>query len=110
MIAKSGSITPSYWQKELENEGVNLRLIELGEETSPELVKSFPQNERAKVKVGQVGKLLKELKKLGAGYAVMAGRVTPGKLFKGLHPDIKLSVCLQGLNEKMRDHFWCHWR
>lgn len=99
LIAGQGNY-PILLAKRARNEGVNLRLIELGEETSPELVKSFPQNERAKVKVGQVGKLLKELKKLGAGYAVMAGRVTPGKLFKGLHPDIKAVRLLAGLERK----------
>jgi len=79
---------------------IPLRLIELGGETSPELVSSFPEDERAAVKVGQVGKLLKELKKLDAGYAVMAGQVTPGKLFKGLHPDLKAIRMLAGLDRK----------
>ena len=80
--------------------GISLRLIELGGETSPELVSSFSENERTAVKVGQVGKLLKELKRLGAGYAVMAGQVTPGKLFKGLHPDLKAIRMLAGLDRK----------
>ncbi len=80
--------------------GISLRLIELGGETSPELVELFPQNERSAVKVGQVGKLLKELKKFDAGYAVMAGQVTPGKLFKGLHPDLKAIRMLAGLDRK----------
>ena len=80
--------------------GISLRLIELGGETSPELVSSFSENERTAVKVGQVGKLLKELKRLGAGYSVMAGQVTPGKLFKGLHPDLKAIRMLAGLDRK----------
>ena len=80
--------------------GINLRLIELGGETSPELVSSFSDNERSAVKVGQVGKLLKELKKFDAGYAVMAGQVTPGKLFKGLHPDLKAIRMLAGLDRR----------
>ena len=79
---------------------IPLRLIELGGETSPELVSSFPEDERAAVKVGQVGKLLKELKKFDAGYAVMAGQVTPGKLFNGLHPDLKAIRVLAGLDRK----------
>jgi len=80
--------------------GISVRLIELGGETSPELVDSFAMDERSAVKVGQVGKLLKELKRLGAGYAVMAGQVTPGKLFKGLHPDLKAIRMLAGLERK----------
>jgi DUF1009 family protein len=79
---------------------IPLRLIELGGETHPDLVSSFPEDERAAVKVGQVGKLLKELKKFDAGYAVMAGQVTPGKLFKGLHPDLKAIRMLAGLDRK----------
>ena len=80
--------------------GISIRLIELGDETSPDLIESFPKNERTAVKVGQIGKLLKELKKFGAGYAVMAGQVTPGKLFKGLHPDLKAIRLLAGLDRK----------
>jgi len=80
--------------------GISVRLIELGGETSPKLVDSFAMDERSAVKVGQVGKLLKELKRLEAGYAVMAGQVTPGKLFKGLHPDLKAIRMLAGLERK----------
>ena len=80
--------------------GVPVRLIELQGETSPELIDSFPDDERAAVKVGQVGKLLKVLKKFDAGYAVMAGQVTPGKLFRGLHPDLKAVRLLAGLDRR----------
>ena len=80
--------------------GVPLRLIELGGETSAELVSGFPKDERATVKVGQVGKLLNELKNFDAAYAVMVGQVTPGKLFRGLHPDLKAIRMLAGLDRK----------
>ena len=80
--------------------GVSIRLIELGGETSEELINSFPDHERSAVKVGQIGKLLKELKKFNSGYAVMAGQVTPGKLFRGLHPDLKAIRMLAGLDRK----------
>ena len=80
--------------------GVSVRLIELQGETSPELIDSFSADERAAVKVGQVGKLLKVLKKFDAGYAVMAGQVTPGKLFRGLHPDLKAVRLLAGLDRR----------
>ena len=80
--------------------GIDLRLIELGGETSSELVNDFPPEERTTVKVGQVGKLLKELKNFNAGYAVMVGQVTPGKLFSGLHPDLKAIRMLAGLDRK----------
>ena len=80
--------------------GVPVRLIELQGETSPELIDSFPDDKKAVVKVGQVGKLLKVLKKFDAGYAVMAGQVTPGKLFRGLHPDLKAVRLLAGLDRR----------
>ncbi len=80
--------------------GIDLRLIELGGETPTELVNDFKPEQRAAVKVGQVGKLLKVLKKLDAGYAVMVGQVTPGKLFRGLHPDLKAIRMLAGLDRK----------
>ena len=37
---------------------------------------------------------------MDAKYAVMAGQVTPGKLFKGLHPDFKAIRMLAGLDRK----------
>ena len=79
---------------------IPIRLIELGEETSEKLVDSFPQSERTIIKVGQVGKLLKELRKFNAGYAVMAGQVSRGKLFRGLQPDLKAVRMLAGLKRK----------
>ena len=99
LIAGQG-IYPQLLAERARKAGISLRLIELGGETSPELVESFPTSERSTVKVGQVGKLLKELKRLGAGYSVMAGRVTPGKLFRGLHPDLKAIRMLAGLERK----------
>jgi len=80
--------------------GAPTRLVELKGETSTELIASFSADERATVKVGQVGKLLKALKKFDAGYAVMAGQVTPGKLFRGLQPDLKAIRLLAGLDRR----------
>jgi DUF1009 family protein len=99
LIAGQGTY-PILLAQRAKSAGINLRLIELGGETSEELIDSFPSAERSAVKVGQVGKLLKELKKFNAGYAVMAGQVTPGKLFRGLHPDLKAIRMLAGLDRK----------
>ncbi len=99
LIAGQG-IYPQLLAERARKAGIPIRLIELGGETSTELINSFPENQRSAVKVGQVGKLLKELKKLDAKYAVMAGQVTPGKLFKGLHPDLKAIRMLAGLDRK----------
>lgn len=99
LIAGQG-IYPQLLAERARKAGITIRLIELGGETSTELINSFPENQRSAVKVGQVGKLLKELKKLDAKYAVMAGQVTPGKLFKGLHPDLKAIRMLAGLDRR----------
>jgi len=99
LIAGQGQY-PILLAKRARQAGISLRLIELGGETAPELISSFSDDERSAVKVGQVGKLLKELKRFDAGYAVMAGQVTPGKLFKGLHPDLKAIRMLAGLERK----------
>ena len=110
LIAGKG-IYPQLLAERARKAGISLRLIELGGETSPELIESFGESERSAVKVGQVGKLLKELKRLGAGYAVMAGRVTPGKLFRGLHPDLKAIRMLAGLERKNAETiFGGNWR
>ena len=99
LIAGQG-IYPQLLAERARKAGIPIRLIELGGETSTELINTFTENQRSAVKVGQVGKLLKELKKLDAKYAVMAGQVTPGKLFKGLHPDLKAIRMLAGLDRK----------
>lgn len=99
LIAGKGTY-PILLAERARSAGIAVRLIELGGETSEMLINTFPDHERSAVKVGQVGKLLKELKKFNAGYAVMAGQVTPGKLFKGLHPDLKAIRMLAGLERK----------
>ncbi len=80
--------------------GVSVRLIAFEGETRPELVASFGESERVMIKVGQLGHMLKALDKFGAGYALMAGQITPRKLFKGLSPDLKAVTILASLKEK----------
>ena len=80
--------------------GVPLRLIAMEDETAPELQATFAENERALIKVGQVGALLKALKRFDAGYAFMAGQVSPRRLFSGLHPDLKALAILATLKRR----------
>jgi DUF1009 family protein len=79
---------------------VPVRLIAFAGETEGSLIDSFAPDERSIIKVGQLGHMLKSLKKLGAGYAIMAGQITPRRLFKGLHPDLKAVAILTGLKER----------
>ena len=80
--------------------GLAVRLIALKGETRPELLESFPAEERAVIKVGQIGKMLKALKDLGARYALFVGQVSPGKLFRDLAPDVKALSMLARLRER----------
>lgn len=80
--------------------GIPLRLIAFEEETTPELVASVPDAERVVIKVGQLGRMLKALTKFDAGYALMAGQITPRRLFKGLHPDLKAAQILFSLKRR----------
>jgi DUF1009 family protein len=80
--------------------GVPLRLIAMEGETPPELVASFPESERRTLLVGQLGKMLGALGDFDAGAALMAGQVTPRRLFKGLHPDLKAARLLLSLKRR----------
>lgn len=80
--------------------GVPLRLIGFEEETRPDLIESFPENERRILLVGQLGKMLKTLEQFDAGYALMAGQISPRRLFRGLHPDLKATRILFSLKRR----------
>jgi hypothetical protein len=80
--------------------GVPVRLIAFEGETREDLYASFPEDQRARIKVGQVGKMLKALKKLGARYALFVGQITPGRLFRDLTPDLKAVAMLAKLKER----------
>ena len=99
LIAGKGNY-PILLKERADRAGIPLCLIELGGETSSELINSFSNKDRSSLKVGQIGKLLKELKRHHAKYAVMAGQVTPGKLFRGMHPDLRAIRMLAGLERK----------
>jgi DUF1009 family protein len=80
--------------------GIPLRLVGFDEETRPDLVASFPEADRRTLLVGQIGKMLKALREWEAGYALMAGQITPRRLFKGLHPDLKAVRILASLKRR----------
>jgi len=80
--------------------GIPLRLIAVEDETRPDLIDSVPASERRVIQVGQLGKMLDSLKDFDAGYAIMAGQITPRRLFKGLHPDFKAARILFSLKRR----------
>lgn len=80
--------------------GVETSLIAIVDEVDPEFVESFPRERVLWAKVGQLGKFLSHLEKLGSRYFVMAGQVAPKRLFSGLVPDLKAALILAKLKER----------
>lgn len=99
LIAGKGRY-PQLLCERMEAAGLDVCLIAFEDETSPELWDHFDEEDRVSIRVGKLGKLLKSLKKFGAGYAVMAGQITPKKLFRGMTPDVKALAVLARLKER----------
>lgn len=91
---------PSLLKDRLDAAGIPNALMAFEGETAPELWEKFDDSQRACANVGQLGHLLKNLKKVGARYAIMAGQITPKKLFKGMKPDLKAILVLATLKRK----------
>lgn len=79
---------------------IRLKLVAFEGETNPELEDSFADSDRVRINVGQLGRLLKALGKFGAKYAMMAGQITPKKLFRGMTPDLKAALILARLKRR----------
>jgi DUF1009 family protein len=99
LIAGKG-LYPILMAERIRAAGLPLRVISFLGETEQSLIDSIPADEHLQIKVGQLGKLLKSLTKLGCRYAVMAGQITPKRLFHGLHPDLKALAILNSLTIK----------
>ncbi|ADE54409.1 LpxI family protein [Coraliomargarita akajimensis] len=99
LIAGKGRY-PILTAERIRSAGIPLRVISFAGETDPDFVASIPRDEHIQIKVGQLGKMLKSLQKLGCAYALMAGQITPRRLFKGLHPDLKALRILNSLKIK----------
>ena len=99
LIAGRGQY-PALTAAAIRRAGVPMRLIAMDDETSPELLASFPATERISLNVGQIGKMLSAVKDFGAGYALMAGQVKPKRLFHGLTPDLKAASILFSLKRR----------
>ena len=98
LIAGQG-LYPALVAQAIRRAGVPIRLIAFAEETRPDLVESFPEEERRTIIVGQLGKMLKSLKQFDAGYALMAGQITPRRLFN-VRPDLKAARILFSLKRR----------
>jgi DUF1009 family protein len=99
LIAGQG-VYPILIVKAVRAAGIPLKLVAFEEETRPELFASFAAADRRMFKVGQLGHMLDALRDFSAGYALMAGQITPRRLFKGLHPDLKATRILFSLKRR----------
>lgn len=99
IIAGKGDY-PLLLARELRKRAIPHTLIAFEGETQPAFIEAFDPRQRAVIKVGQLGRMLKSLKNLSCGYAIMAGQITPKRLFKGLHPDLKAIRILASLPER----------
>lgn len=63
-------------------------------------LKDVDPNRCLSFSIGQVGSWLKALKKHQIRYAILAGQITPKRLFHGLKPDLKAIYLLSQLKEK----------
>ena len=80
--------------------GAQVKLISFEEETDPALIATFASTDHRAIPVGKLGQMLEALGELGARGAVMAGQVTPRKLFTGMVPDLKLIALMASLKER----------
>lgn len=94
---------PQLTAEAIQASGVPLRLISFEGETEKPLIARFSPDHHASVKVGQIGRLLKTLSRFEVRYVIMAGQITPGRLFRGLHPDLRALSLLASLKEKNAD-------
>ena len=91
---------PELLLERLRAAGLAVRLVAFEGETAPELEAKFSPGEVRRIKVGQLGHMIDALKEFAAGSAVMAGQISPRKLFKGLHPDLKAVMIMATLKER----------
>jgi DUF1009 family protein len=80
--------------------GVRVKLLAFEDETDPDFIAEFPESDRKIVNIGQIGKARDTLEGFGASHAVMAGQITPKKLFGGLKLDLRAMVILAKLKER----------
>ena len=91
---------PALVAERIREAGCPVALIAFQGETEPDLEAAFSVRRRRRIKVGQLGKLLRSLKELDCAHALMAGQVTPRRLFHGLHPDLKALRILNRLETR----------
>jgi len=83
------------------SQGIEMAVLAIKEEASPELEKSAKRLEW--VSLGELSKAIEFMQKEGVKQAVMAGQVKHNKIFSAIRPDWKLAKLLFSLPRKNTD-------
>src|SRR5258707_3640253 len=83
------------------SQGIEMAVIALKEEASPELEKIAKRLHW--VSLGELSKAIELMQSEGVKQAVMAGQAKPSKIFSAIRPDLKLSKVLFSLPRKNTD-------
>ncbi|NQZ57336.1 MAG: LpxI family protein [Lentisphaeraceae bacterium] len=98
LIAGRG-LFPRLFCEQARKAGVkNIHVVGFHEDTSPELAQYCDSLDF--VYVGQLRKTIKAFKKHGVTKIAMCGQIKPGRLFKGMRPDLKTMFMLARLKER----------
>jgi len=99
LIAGRGSY-PHLMTRRIREVGGALNLVALKGETPDDLVDAFDPDRRQAVKIGQIGKLTRTLRKFDTQYVIMVGQIQPRRLFGDIHPDLRAVKILASLKER----------
>jgi DUF1009 family protein len=91
---------PVLLREALVRRGIEPGIVAFEGETSPEFYGTFKDPLRAQIPVGPMVPLLKALQKLNARYVLMAGQISPKRLFQDLKLDFKALRILASLKER----------
>ena len=100
LIAGYGSF-PLELAEELTGQGIEIHVVAVREETSPDIGK-YAASVRW-LHVGQVGGMIKAFKSVGVTQAIMAGKVRKLHLFRNFRPDVTAIKGLAGLPDRRDD-------
>ena len=98
LIAGKGRY-PALIVEQIKSHGIPLKLIAIKDETDASLISAIPEGDQCLISLGQLGQLLKSLKRLNCNYVLMAGQVRPTRLFKDLFPDLKMLRILRKIKQ-----------
>jgi DUF1009 family protein len=99
-IIAGGGKYPALLAERVMAQGIRCKLMASDGETNPELFEQFAEKDRAKVSVGQLGKVLKILKNFGTTDVILAGQIKPIRLFRDLHLDLRALCLLRKIRER----------